>query len=66
MNYLSLFSGIGAPEETKGTNSRQWVYDTNGIISTLSATDYKQPKQILQIGTLDIKGNDQIRRVYGL
>lgn len=53
--------------ETKGTNSRQWVYDTNSIISTLSATDYKQPKQILinQIGTLDIKGNDQIRRVYG-
>jgi DNA (cytosine-5)-methyltransferase 1 len=32
--------------------------------STLTSTDYKQPKQILQIGTLDIKGNDQIRRVY--
>ena len=55
-------------EEEKGTNSRGWVYDTNGCISTLSATDYKQPKQIAeinQLGMLDIKGNEQIRRVYG-
>ena len=32
------------------------------------ATDYKQPKQIAeinQVGMLDIKGNEQIRRVYG-
>ena len=34
-------------EEEKGTNSRHWVYDPNDCISTLSATDYKQPKQIL-------------------
>jgi len=39
-------------------------------MGTLNATDYKQPKQILepcinQIGTLDIKGNEQTRRVYG-
>ena len=27
--------------------SRNWVYDSNGIMCTLSATDYKQPKQIL-------------------
>ena len=33
-------------EEEKGTNSRGWVYDINGCISTLAATDYKQPKQI--------------------
>ena len=55
-------------EEEKGTNSRGWVYDTNGCISTLSATDYKQPKQIAeinQVGMLDIKGNEQVRRVYG-
>jgi len=30
----------------KGTNSRHWVYDSNGITGALSATDYKQPKQI--------------------
>ena len=32
------------------------------------ATDYKQPKQIAeinQVGMLDIKGNEQVRRVYG-
>lgn len=55
-------------EEEKGTNSRHWVYDPNGCISTLAATDYKQPKQIAeinQLGMLDIKGNEQIRRVYG-
>lgn len=34
-------------EEKKGTNSRDWVYDTNDCISTLAATDYKQPKQII-------------------
>lgn len=33
-------------EEEKGTNSRHWVYDPNGCISTLAVTDYKQPKQI--------------------
>ena len=55
-------------EEEKGTNSRGWVYDTNDCISTLTATDYKQPKQIAeinQVGMLDIKGNEQVRRVYG-
>ena len=55
-------------EEEKGTNSRGWVYDINDCISTLTATDYKQPKQIAeinQVGMLDIKGNEQIRRVYG-
>lgn len=31
----------------KGTNSRHWVHDMNGIVGALSATDYKQPKQIL-------------------
>lgn len=31
----------------KGTNSRHWVHDIEGDIGVLSATDYKQPKQIL-------------------
>ena len=36
---------------------------------SLSATDYKQPKQILDneinmLGLLPIKGNEQVRRVY--
>lgn len=32
----------------KGTNCKHWVHDENGIIGALSATDYKQPKQIIQ------------------
>lgn len=31
----------------KGTNSRHWVHDIKGMVGALSATDYKQPKQIL-------------------
>jgi DNA (cytosine-5)-methyltransferase 1 len=31
-----------------GTNSRHWVYNPNKIISTIDATTYKQPKQILE------------------
>ena len=37
-------------------------------MGALVATDYKQPKQIAeinQLGMLDIKGNEQVRRVYG-
>ena len=37
-------------------------------MGVLVATDYKQPKQIAeinQLGMLDIKGNEQVRRVYG-
>ena len=32
----------------RGTNSRHWVYDVNDNISTLDATMYKQPKQVLE------------------
>ena len=47
---------------------RDLVYDKNGVMGALVATDYKQPKQIAelnQLGTLDIKGMDCIKRVYG-
>lgn len=62
--------GTTVNPEAKGTNSRHWVYSTDKLISTIDATTYKQPKQILdtnainQIGTLDIKGSEQIRRIY--
>lgn len=52
----------------KGTNSRHWVHDIEGDVGALSATDYKQPKQILvpnklkQIGYID--KNSQGNRVY--
>ena len=47
---------------------RNIVYNKEGVIGVLVATDYKQPKQIAeinQLGMLDIKGNEQVRRVYG-
>ena len=47
---------------------RDIVYNKEGVIGALVATDYKQPKQIAeinQLGMLDIKGNEQVRRVYG-
>lgn len=37
----------------KGTNCRHWVHGTDGIIGCLSATDYKQPKQILEQKTFE-------------
>lgn len=43
--YNVIGSTVGAG---KGTNSRHWIYDTNSNIGTLSATDYKQPKQIVE------------------
>lgn len=39
--------GTTVGKQAKGTNSRHWVHDVNGIVGALSATDYKQPKQIL-------------------
>ena len=42
-----------------GTNCRHWVHDIEGIIGTLSATDHKQPKQIMDA----ISGNIVIRKL---
>ena len=47
---------------------RDLVYNKDGIMGSLVATDYKQPKQILEInkvGMLDIKGYELNRREYG-
>lgn len=43
----------------KSANCRQWFYDINNVIGCLSVTDYKQPKQILDI----INGNIVIRKL---
>jgi site-specific DNA-cytosine methylase len=48
------------------------VYQKDGIMGALVATDYKQPKQLMEdnsiemVGLLPIKGSEQIRRVYGV
>lgn len=40
--------GTTVNKVAEGTNCRHWVHDINGCCSCLSATDYKQPKQILE------------------
>lgn len=63
--------GTGA----KGTNSRCWVHDIDGITGALAATDYKGPKQVaIPLATPAIHGvmvvgnlpgnHDQNSRVY--
>jgi DNA (cytosine-5)-methyltransferase 1 len=41
-----LIKGTTQPLRAKGTNSRHWIHDINKLVGTLSATDYKQPKQV--------------------
>lgn len=76
INVVGTTLGTGA----QGTNSRHFVYDTDGLMSCLDATMYKQPKQIVipvsnedhgvvvQVGdivkTESFGGNPQRGRVY--
>lgn len=66
--------GTTVNPKAKGTNCRHWVHDINGIVGALSATDYKQPKQILdsemiQIGQIygtNNNSNPQGGRIYSI
>ena len=51
-------------KEEQSIGQREAVYGIDGSMGALTATDYKQPKRILQVGELDIKANDQNKRVY--
>lgn len=66
--YHDNIIGSTAPR-FRTIGQRDLVYKDEGIIGALVATDYKQPKQILEnkldvVGDLDIKGTDSIKRVY--
>ena len=56
--------------EYRTIGQRDLVYKKDSIMGALVATDYKQPKQIIEdnninvVGLLPIKGNEQVRRVY--
>ena len=66
-NQNKNISGTTKPD-FRTIGQRDLVYNKEGIMGSLVATDYKQPKQIAeinQVGMLDIKGNEQVRRVYG-
>ena len=51
--------GTTQNSHANGTNCRHWVHDIEGIIGCLSATDFKQPKQILDL----INGDISIRKL---
>lgn len=56
--------GTSSPDAKIG--QRNLVYDSNKVMGCLTATDYKGPKQILEIvGRLDLKGyHDLEKKVY--
>lgn len=55
--------GSTAPDfRTIGERDR--VYHTEGVMHSILATDYKQPKQIIVAGSLNHYGNDQMNRVH--
>lgn len=47
--------GSSAPE-SRTIGQRDITYGVNGVMSTLTATDYKQPKQIIDVKKLDGSG----------
>ena len=72
---------LGNTKNPKGTSqgSRSIVHDPKGIVGTLLATDYKEPKQVLvnntygeinQVGNIgksdNFGGNPQVTRVYDI
>lgn len=62
--YHESIIGSTKPE-FRTIGQRDLVYHTEGNMGCLVATDYKQPKQIIEVvGNLDIKGMDCIKRVY--
>lgn len=63
---LKNIVGTTAPE-FRTIGQRDLVYQPNGIMGALTATDYKQPKQILQVGQMygtEREPNPQTGRVY--
>ena len=61
--YLSDKAINGIVNTTFNSSKLENRSEKNGIIPTLMARDYKDPK-LVQVGNLDIKGNDSIKRVY--
>lgn len=53
-NELSVM-GTTAPE-SRGIGQRDVTYGVNGVMGALVATDYKQPKQIIEVDRLDNSG----------
>ena len=64
--------GTTKPKECTRIGNRDAVYNLNGVMGSLTATDYKQPKQVLvesenkchQLGQINIKAIDSIKCIY--
>jgi DNA-cytosine methyltransferase len=64
--------GTTKGEENTRKGERDFCYSEDGVMGTLNATDYKQPKQVAIanddgieiLGILDIKGFECCKRVY--
>lgn len=52
------------PEGSSRIGQADVVYKADCVMGALLCRDYKQPKQIMQVGMLNIPGNEQVRRVY--
>lgn len=64
-NAAANINVVGTTKREKQTiGQRELVYGTDGSVGCLTATDFKQPKRIIVKGELDIKGQENIRRVY--
>ena len=55
-----MIVGTTKSDTAKGTNSRSWVHDVEGIIGAVNSTEYKQPKQILVPQSQIVKGTDGV------
>lgn len=65
-NFRNAIKTLGTTkgEENTRTGQRDVVYSDEGVMGTLTSTDYKQPKQIGVVGKISGWSNDQLSRVY--
>lgn len=65
-NFRNAIKTLGTTkgEENTRTGQRDVVYSDEGVMSALTSTDYKQPKQIGVVGKISGWSNDQLSRVY--
>jgi DNA (cytosine-5)-methyltransferase 1 len=67
LKFKNIKNSNNIIQMTEPKFSQQRVYSDNGISPTIAAGNNgggKEPCKILQVGLLDIKGNEQVRRVY--
>ena len=67
LKFKNIQNSNNIIQMTEPKFSQQRVYSDDGISPTIAAGNNgggKEPCKILQVGLLDMKGNEQVRRVY--